>query len=137
MGKVFYVQAVQGGARSGACNVFLNLPAAPYELLDAVEKLQPDEGASVPVEVDEFYRFDMLGEYRQLSVLQARSMILGISIRRSDSYDSTLSRPSKATSPRPVNSVSLSARASSVGKLHCRARKIPRRHLCLSNILWR
>ncbi len=63
MGKVFYVRAVQGGARSEACDVFLNLPTSPYELLDAVEKLQPDEGAPVPVEIDEYYRFDMLKEY--------------------------------------------------------------------------
>ncbi len=53
--KVFSVCAEKGDTK-----VFLPLPAAPYELLDAMDKLRADEGKTAKFEIGECYRFDCL-----------------------------------------------------------------------------
>ncbi len=60
MRKVFYAYAVNNSGPDSRVEAFLNLPAAPYEILDAMDKLRCGDGAGVKFRVDEFYRFGSL-----------------------------------------------------------------------------
>ncbi len=60
MGKIFCAYAAQEDAPDGCNEVFLNLPATPYELLDALGKLRLDGKDNVKFMVDEYYRFSSL-----------------------------------------------------------------------------
>lgn len=59
MRKVFYAYALSDHTDSEA-EAFLNLPASPYEMLDAMDKLRLSEGSDVKFRVDEYYRFGSL-----------------------------------------------------------------------------
>lgn len=59
MRKVFYAYALSDHTDSDA-EAFLNLPASPYEILDAMDKLRLSEGSDVKFRVDEYYRFGSL-----------------------------------------------------------------------------
>ena len=59
MRKVFYAYALSDHTDSDA-EAFLNLPASPYEMLDAMDKLRLSEGSDVKFRVDEYYRFGSL-----------------------------------------------------------------------------
>lgn len=59
MRKVFYAYALSDHTDSDA-EAFLNLPASPYEMLDAMDKLRLSEGSDVQFRVDEYYRFGSL-----------------------------------------------------------------------------
>ncbi len=63
MGKIFYAYAVRADAPDGAPDVFLNLPATPYELLDALDALRLDRESRVNFMVDEYYRFSSLAHF--------------------------------------------------------------------------
>jgi hypothetical protein len=39
----------------------LDLPASPYELLDALDKLRLDEGEAPYLQINEYYYFEELG----------------------------------------------------------------------------
>ena len=58
--KIFYVYAIRDSNSDGCAEAFLNLPASPYEMLDAMDKLRLDDGKSVKFGVEEFYRFGSL-----------------------------------------------------------------------------
>lgn len=60
MGKVFYAYAVSGDILDSGAEASLDLPATPYEMLDALDKLRLPEGGSVKFRVDEYYRFGSL-----------------------------------------------------------------------------
>lgn len=57
MGKIFYVYV----ARENGGEAFLNLPATPWELLDAQDKLRLKDGETPYTSIEEYYRFDSLG----------------------------------------------------------------------------
>ena len=59
MRKVFYAYALSDHTDSDA-EAFLILPASPYEMLDAMDKLRLSEGSDVKFRVDEYYRFGSL-----------------------------------------------------------------------------
>ena len=59
MRKVFCAYALSDHTDSDA-EAFLNLPASPYEILDAMDKLRLSEGSDVKFRVDEYYRFGSL-----------------------------------------------------------------------------
>ncbi len=63
MDEIFYAYAVQEDAPDGCNEVFLNLPATPYELLAALGKLRLDGESRVNFMVDEFYRFSSLAGF--------------------------------------------------------------------------
>ena len=58
--KIFYVYAIRDSNPDGCAEAFLNLPASPYEMLDAMDKLRLDDGKSVKFGIEEFYRFGSL-----------------------------------------------------------------------------
>lgn len=63
MGKIFYVYAIREDDLDSCAEAFLNLPAAPYEILDAMDKLRLDYGESVRFGIEEYYRFGSLVPY--------------------------------------------------------------------------
>lgn len=60
MHKIFYAYAVSGDTPDNGAEAFLSLPATPYEMLDAMDKLRLNDSAGVKCRVDEFYRFGSL-----------------------------------------------------------------------------
>ena len=75
MRKVFYTYALSGNMIESGSEAFLNLPASPYEMLDAMDKLRLSEGSDVKFIVNEYYRFGclvpFLGEPNDLHALNA------------------------------------------------------------------
>ncbi len=63
MDKVFYVYAAHGDTPDNRTEAFLSLPATPYEMLDALEKLRLDAGESVQFRIEEFYRLESLAPF--------------------------------------------------------------------------
>ena len=63
MRKVFYAYAISGNIVDSGAEAFLNLPASPYEMLDAMDKLRLSEGSDVKFIVDEYYRFGCLAPF--------------------------------------------------------------------------
>lgn len=72
--KIFYAYALSEHTDSEA-EAFLNLPASPYEMLDAMDKLRLSEGSDIKFRVDEYYRFGslvpFLSELNDLCALNA------------------------------------------------------------------
>lgn len=60
MNKVLYAYAVNDNSPDSGAEAFLNLPATPYELLDAMDKLRLNDSTGVKFRVDKFYRFGYL-----------------------------------------------------------------------------
>lgn len=63
MDKVFSVAAPWPEAPDSGGELFVDLPATPYELLDVREKLRLSEGEAALFRVDEFYHFDFLAPH--------------------------------------------------------------------------
>lgn len=57
---IFYVYAIQDSNSDGCAEAFLNLPASPYEMLDAMDKFRLGEGETVKFGIEEYYRFGSL-----------------------------------------------------------------------------
>ncbi len=58
MGKVFCAYARNNGAEA-----FLNFPASPYEMLDALEQLRMKDPGEAKFRIDEYYHFRSLGPF--------------------------------------------------------------------------
>ncbi len=75
MNKIFSAYAVREGDQDDGPEIFLNLPATAYEIMDALDVLRLDGESQVNFMVDEFYRFSslvhFLGEPNDLYALNA------------------------------------------------------------------
>ena len=63
MNNIFYVYANHDIGPDSRTEAFLNLPAPPCELLDALDKLRLGEGECETFWVKEYYRFNFLAPY--------------------------------------------------------------------------
>lgn len=63
MDKIFRVYAIRENDPDSGAEAFLDLPASPYELLDAMDKLRLGEGEPLRVSVEEYYHFDCLEKH--------------------------------------------------------------------------
>ncbi len=63
MRKVFSAYAAREDAPDSGAEAFLDLPASPYELLDALDKLRLDGESHVKFRVDEYYQFSFLAPF--------------------------------------------------------------------------
>lgn len=60
MDKILRLYMVDASDRCSPSEVWLNLPASPYELKDALERVNADSWQNVGVEVDEFLDFEFI-----------------------------------------------------------------------------
>lgn len=60
MDKIFRLYMVDASDRDSPSEVWLNLPASPYELKDALERVNADSWQNVGMEVDEFLDFEFI-----------------------------------------------------------------------------
>jgi len=63
LNKIFYAYAVREDKPDSGADVYLNLPATPYELLDAMEKLRLRGEDKPQFCVEEYYRFCSLASF--------------------------------------------------------------------------
>lgn len=63
MNNIFYVYADHDAGPDSCMEASLSLPAPPYELLDALDKLRLEEGESEKFRIEEYYRFHFLAPY--------------------------------------------------------------------------
>lgn len=60
MDKIFYAYAVMDGNPDSGIEAFLNLPASPFEMLDALDKLRLGGEDTAQFGIEEYYHFDFL-----------------------------------------------------------------------------
>ena len=60
MGKIFYAYEMKQDDPDSGVEAFLNLPATPYEILDAMDRLRRGDSVGGEFRIDEYYRFDSL-----------------------------------------------------------------------------
>lgn len=63
MRSVFEVYLAKRDAPSDEAAATLSLPASPYEILDALEKVRPDSPNEVDLMVEEYYGYEYLAKY--------------------------------------------------------------------------
>jgi len=67
LNKIFYAYAVREDAPNNGTDVYLELPASPYELLDALDKLRLSGENKARFRVDEYYRFRSVAPFLSAS----------------------------------------------------------------------
>ena len=64
MGKqIFGVYLAKEGVPNNEAYAKLDLPASPWELWDAMDKVRLQDGETLYLEIDEYYRFDALAPH--------------------------------------------------------------------------
>lgn len=61
--KIFGVYLAKEGVPDNEAHAKLDLPAAPWELWDAMDKVRLQDGETLYLEIDEYYRFDALAPH--------------------------------------------------------------------------
>lgn len=61
--KIFGVYLAKEGVPNNEAYAKLDLPASPWELWDAMEKVRLQDGETLYLEIDEYYRFDALAPH--------------------------------------------------------------------------
>ena len=56
--KVFAVYLAKEGNPNSDAYAKLDLPASPWELWDAMEKVRPKDGEALYMEIDDYYAFE-------------------------------------------------------------------------------